>query len=267
MLVQNYGVDYDLIPTMQMKIIKGRNFSRDIASDSNAVIISKQLADIMAFDDPIGRKINEKYSIIGVVSDFNSWSLYEGLNPLLMRLDYDHNRVFVKVAPNQANEVMKKLEALHKKYDDVFPFSSDLMDDGFKRQYSFETTMGKLSSAFTIVAVLVSCLGLIGLVSYTAEKRAKEIGVRKVLGASISGVVILLFKDFGKLILLASLLSVPISYMAVNDYLEKFAYHFQPSVWLFALPCLAVFVLAFISVFYQSFKAASTNPTEVLRSE
>jgi putative ABC transport system permease protein len=266
-LVQNYGVDYDLIPTMQMKIIKGRNFSRDIASDSNAVIISKQLADIMAFDDPIGKKVNEKYSIIGVVSDFNSWSLYEGLNPLLMRLDYDHNRVFVKVAPNQANEMMKKLEVLHKKYDDVFPFSSDLMDDGFKRQYSFETTMGKLSSAFTIIAVLVSCLGLIGLVSYTAEKRAKEIGVRKVLGASISGVVLLLFKDFGKLIVLASLLSVPISFYAVNDYLEKFAYHFQPSPLLFVLPCLAVFVLAFISVFYQSFKAASTNPTEVLRSE
>jgi putative ABC transport system permease protein len=113
----------------------------------------------------------------------------------------------------------------------------------------------------------VSCLGLIGLGFYTAKKRAKEIGVRKVLGASISWVVILLFKDFGKLIVLAPLVSVPISYFTFNDYLEKFAYHFQPSPLLFALPCLALFVLAFVSIFYQSLKAASTNPTEVLRSE
>lgn len=266
-LVQKYGVDYDLIPTMEMRILKGRNFSRDIASDSNAVIISKQLAEIMGFDDPIGKKVDSLNTIIGVVSDFNSWSLYENINPLLMYLNYSHDRVFVKVASGNGNDVMRKLEALHKKYDDVFPFSSNLMEEGYRTQYSFETTMGKLSGAFTIVGILVSCFGLIGLVSYTAEKRAKEIGVRKVLGASISGVIMLLFKDFGKLILVASLLSVPVSYFVVNDYLGKFAYHFEPNLLLFAIPCITIFALAFASVFYQSFKAASTNPTQVLRSE
>ncbi len=266
-LVQKYGVDYDLIPTMEMKMLKGRNFSRDIASDSNAVIISKQLADIMDFDDPIGKKVDSLNTIIGVVSDFNSWSLYENINPLLMYLNYSNDRVFVKVASGSANDVIKKLEVLHKKYDDVFPFSSNLMEEGFRNSYSFETTMGKLSGAFTVIGILVSCFGLIGLVSYTAEKRAKEIGVRKVLGASVSSVITLLFKDFGKLILVASMLAVPVSYFVVNDYLGKFAYHFEPNLLLFAIPCIAVFILAFICVFYQSFRAASTNPTKVLRSE
>jgi putative ABC transport system permease protein len=266
-LVQQYGVDYELIPTMQMQIVKGRNFSKEMASDSSAVIISEQLAKIMNFDDPIGKKVNKDLTIIGVVKDFNSWSLYQQVNPLMIYLNYNNNRIFVKVAAGTGSEVMKKLEALHKKYDDVFPFDSNLMEEGFRNQYSFESTIGKLSGAFTVLGIIVSCLGLVGLVSYTAERRAKEIGVRKVLGATVASVIALLFKDFGKLILLASFLSVPISYFVVNDYLGKFAYHFEPSILLFILPCIGIFVLAFISVFYQSFKAGMTNPTKVLRND
>lgn len=270
-LVQYYGVGYDFIPTLGMRIMGGRNFSREFVSDSSSVIISQKLADIMGFEDPIGRRIlNGKDvvgTIIGVVNDFNSWSLHSSLNPVMMYLSTDVSRVFIKFQPGKAKKVIEELEGLHKKYDGVFPFKFLFMDESFGRQYAVEEVNGKLAGAFTILSIVISCLGLVGLVSHAAEKRAKEIGIRKVLGAEVAQIMTMLFRDFGKLILVAMIGSIPLSYYSVTRYLNRFAYRFEIDVFLFIVPLVLILILAFLSVFFQSRKAALANPADTLRSE
>lgn len=267
-LVQSMGVNYDFIPTMGMRILKGRNFSRDIGADSvSSVIISEELARIMGFDDPLGKKIAGNAIVIGVVSDFNSWSLYHGLNPVLIYLSKVNSQMFVKVAPGETENVINELKDLHGKYDQPFTFRYTFMTDNYNKQYDGETTIGKLAGAFTIIGIIVSCLGLIGLVSFTAERKAKEISIRKVLGASVTQVLTMMFGYFIRLILISTVISLPLSYWIITEYLTKFAYHFTLGAAIFIFPFILIIVLAFLSVFYHSRKAATTNPAYTLRGE
>lgn len=267
-LVQSMGVSYNFIPTMGLKMIKGRNFSREMAADTvSSVIISEELARIMGFDDPIGRRVWTNARVIGVVSDFNSWNLYSKLNPVILYVNKSNNQVFIKMAPGETENVIKEVKELHAKYDQPASFRYTIMVDNYNKEYDGETTIGKLAGAFTIIGIIVSCLGLIGLVSFTAERRAKEIGIRKVLGASVMQVLNMMFGYFVKLILVSTLISIPLSYWVITEYLTKFAYHIDLGVEIFAIPFALIIVLAFLSVFYHSRKAATANPAYTLRSE
>jgi putative ABC transport system permease protein len=266
-LVQNYAVNYDLLPLLGIRIIQGRNFSRDFPADSTAVIVTEELARIMGFKDPVGRKVNNNATIIGVASDFNTLSLHSQLNPVMLRLGNDHKFVFIRVAPGMTASVLPALESVHREIDSVFPVSYSLLDDSFNKLYAADFTMANLSAVFTVVALVICILGLVSLVTYTIEKRNREIAIRKVLGATTWQVMAMFSLTFARLILVATLVSVPISWLIVENYLSGFAYHFNLDAWVFVIPCAGLFLLALLNTCLQCLKAATMNPAIVMRAD
>jgi ABC-type antimicrobial peptide transport system permease subunit len=274
----NVNVTYEFGKTVGWEIVAGRDFSREFGTDSaNAIIINEAAAKYMGLENPVGEKFIDladgkfKWSkeIIGVVKDIVVASPYE---PVMQTIYYQNDQndhiLHIRIDPSvSAATAIPKIKEVLNKIVPSAPFDYDFVDDQFAAKFSQEQRIGKLSAIFSVLAIFISCLGLFGLASFVAEQRTKEIGIRKVMGASIGSLWQMLSRDFVLLVIVACFLAIPAGYFLMNLWLEKFEYRTEPSWWVFILTCLAAVVITLLTVSYQSIKAAMMNPVNSLRSE
>ena len=265
------NANYDFVETMKMEIVKGRSFSNEFATDTANYIINEATARAMGMENPVGQMMEfwqRKGQIVGVVKDFHFASLYTDIDPLIIRMDPEETwMMFVRIDATQTETALAALEKLHGEFNPSYPFQYRFLDENFQRTYKSEFTTGKLSNAFAVMAIFISCLGLFGLASFTAERRTKEISIRKILGASVSRLTILLFSDFTWLVLVAFAIAAPLGWLAMNNWLDSFEYHIDISLWVFILAGVAAMLIAWLTIGYQSMRLAMANPVKSLRTE
>ncbi len=264
-------ISYDFIKTMQAELLTGRDFSKDFA-DSNAYIINETTLKTIGYENPIGRSItfwDVKGPIVGVVKDFHFKSLHEPISPLVLRLNSgrSYGHALIRSEPEKTASVIAGLEKLHKDMNPAFPFAHQFADLEYNELYNNEQVAKKLSLYFAILAISISCLGLLGLVIFTSEQRTKEVGIRKVLGADVTNIVALLSKDFLKLVIIAIVIASPLAWIIMNNWLENFPYHEKFSWSLILISGVSAIVVALLTVGYQAVKSAMANPVESLRTE
>ncbi|GJM35673.1 MAG: ABC transporter permease [Saprospiraceae bacterium] len=274
-ILNNWDVDEDYIPTMGIKMAEGRNFSTDFLSDSTAVVINQRMAQYFGDEDPIGKEISEfgdndelvVYKIIGIIEDFHFSSLRQSIDPLAFFLKPSSGFMTLRLNGNELSTTIQKLKGDWETMAPGQPFAYTLMDERFNRMYDGENQIGKIIGAFSILAIFIATIGLLGLVSFAAQQRTKEIGIRKVLGASMASIVGLLSRDFIRLILIALLIAIPLTWYAMNQWLENFAYRANIPWWIFVVAGLVAIVIALLTVSFQTIKAALANPVKSLRNE
>ncbi len=271
-LITTEGVGPEYISTLNMKLKEGRDFYVDLKTDSTNIIINETLAKIIEKKEIVGSTItasNKKYTIIGVVNDFVSNNVYKPADPVILFGDALHTNVLsIRIKANA--DISKAIVAIEKVIKDNnpgYPFEYEFVDAEFGRFFRAETLIGKLAGVFAALAILISCLGLFGLASFTAERRTKEIGIRKVLGATVTGITGLLSKDFLKPVLLSIVIAFPVSWWLMFNWLKDYQYKITIEWWVFALAGLLVLFIALITVSFQSVRAAIANPVKSLRTE
>lgn len=266
-----YRVDYDYLKTIDVELITGREFSPNYKSDtSKAVIINEALAKSIGGDEVLGSNLEEiDKVVVGIFKDFNFKSLNEPIEPLAFEMGnfLPLNYIFVKVAPNNLNGSMQKLSSIWKEIAPRSNFEASFLDENTQRQYSDEDRLSKLFVMASVLAILLSCLGLFAVAVLIIVQRTKEIGVRKILGASVGNIVALLSVDFLKLVLIATLIATPFAWYTMSQWLQDFAYHIDIQWWVFFLAGFLALVIAFLTISWQSVRAALTNPVESLKSE
>ena len=276
--IASYIVDESFVPTLKLQVISGRNFSKSF-NDSASVILNETAARRAGWKNPIGKYLiypggnNTKFQVVGIVKDFNAASLHDDMMP--WALFYTTSKTYtmptsfvsVRLKPGDYSKALNKIQAIWKTFIPDNPFEYSFLDRQYDALYKTDQTIGKVFTVFTFLSITVACLGLLGLAMYTAERRTKEIGIRKVLGASVQNVVGMLSKDFLKLVLIASVIAFPVAWYAMNNWLQDFAYKTEISWWVFALSTGIVTAIALITIGFQSVKAAMGNPIESLRSE
>ena len=271
--VTRYHVDYDYIKTLGMKIVKGRDFSTDFSTDSTAVVLNETAVKDFGLQntDPIGKTIvtsgQHQFTIIGVVKDFHYASIKQKIAPLVMLLDKNSGGIMVKVKTVEIESFLANTKNQWKSYNADGPFSYSFLDEKFGSVYASEERTGQIFTLFASISIVIAALGLFGLSAYTTKQRTKEIGVRKVLGASIQQVVFLLSKEFLIMVGIALLIATPITWFAMHNWLQEFAYRIDISWTTFILAGVIALVIAFITVSFESIKAALMNPVKSLRSE
>ena len=280
-LSQHWRVDDQYIPTLGMEIIRGRNFDAGRPADSLAVILNERAAQMLFPDkDPIGQDVYSAetfdqagdvvtlpYKVIGVVKDFNYESLRDQVSPLTLFLRPNSDYISIRVNGKNLPATIARLEKYWKDLAPGVPFSFEFLDTRFDAMYRTEIRVGQISNIFSFLSILIACLGLFGLATFTAERRTKEIGIRKVMGASTGSVVLLLSRDLLRLVLISLIFAIPVSWWAMNAWLKNFAYHIEVQWWvLLAVSALAVAV-AFLTVSIQGLRAALMDPVKSLRTE
>jgi putative ABC transport system permease protein len=269
----NNGVNHDFGKTVGWKFKQGRDFSRDFASDSLAFVINDAAAKFLGFEDPIGQTLtweDQPYIIIGVIEDMIIESPYEPVRPALWHIDrWDNiNLAIAKLNPEMSpHEALEKVKTVFTKFDPANPFNHRFVDEEYARKFSDEERVGKLASAFAVLAIFISCLGIFGLASFVAEQRTKEIGVRKVMGASVVNLWGMLSKDFLVLVVFSLLLAMPMAWYFMTNWLQKYQYRSDIAWWIFAAAGIGALVITLLTVSYQSIKAALANPVNSLRTE
>ena len=266
------GVGYGFVNAMQIRLQDGRDFSEAYPTDSAGFLINEAALKVIGYKQPIGKPITwgkQKGTIVGVLKDFHFQSLHTSIRPLIayLRTKRLEGNLIVRIRPDKTAETLAQIEGICQKLNPNFPFTYAFTDQEYTRQYQSEQVVSKLSNYFAFLAIFISCLGLFGLATFTAEQRTKEIGVRKVLGASVSSLIGLLSKDFLKLVLIAILLASPIAWWAMHQWLQGFAYKIAIEWWMFALAGVLAILIALLTVSFQSIKAALMNPVKSLRSE
>ncbi|HTQ64429.1 MAG TPA: ABC transporter permease [Puia sp.] len=263
-------VGYNFLKTMNIPLIAGRDFSKDMADSSNYVI-NESAARLMNLKNPVGQQIefwSGKGTIVGVTRDFHLHSLHQPITPLVLCLQPLNSYViFVKPEQGKTQEAIASLNKLQHAYDASYPFEYHFLDEMYEEKYKGEMMIGKLVNAFALMAIIISCLGLFGLATYMAEQRIKEIGIRKVLGASVTNITGLLTLDFLKLVFIAALIAFPVAWFGMSKWLENYAYHVNIAWWVFALAGALAIIIALFTIGYQAIRAALTNPVKNLRTE
>jgi putative ABC transport system permease protein len=268
------GVDYDYIKTYELKMIAGRPFDRSFGSDEHSVIFNRMGIEHLGFNNPeeaLGKKIDfwgKQYTIEGVTENFHQQSLREAYEPLILRLIPDVNgSVSLRIS---ASQVAQTIGSVKKEWDKLFPgntFEYFFLDDHFDDQYKADQQFGKVFGIFTSLAILVACLGLFGLASFTTLQKTKEIGIRKVLGASVANILNLLYREFAGLLIIAFFITVPLAWLSSNSWLQNYNFRIGMHWLYFFLPFLMIVLIALLTVSFQSIKAALANPVTSLRSE
>ncbi|HEY0678499.1 MAG TPA: ABC transporter permease [Chitinophagaceae bacterium] len=272
LLVTTEWVSPEYISTMQMQLKSGRDFNPVAEQDSNNIIINETFAKIIGKEDPVGEILtrdNQQLRIVGLVKDFLFNDMYKKPDPVILFCQpASTNRFLVSVKEGQdMQKALSKIEAVIDRHNPGYPFEYSFMDDEFNKLFTSEMMIGKLSRLFAILTVVISCLGLFGLAAYTAERRTKEIGIRKVLGASLSSVVTLLSKDFLRLVAVAAIIAFPLSWWIMQQWLADYAYRINISWWVFAVAGVLAVVIALCTVSFQAVKAGLSNPVKSLRTE
>lgn len=265
-------VDHDFVETLELTMASGRNFSRDFVTDSSATLLLNEAAVArLALEDPLTTNLitddDEVRQVVGVIEDFHFSTLQTEIRPIVFYLGDSFPFLAARIDPKETVSVMEYLEASWAEVAPAYPFEYTFMDDDFANAYEGSQRLSNTIQAFTFLAILVACLGLFGLVSYTTEQRTKEIGVRKVLGASVPGILVLLSKDFLKLVGVAFVIAGPLAYFTMQKWLEEFAYRIEISWAIFLMAGIAALMIAVITVCYQAIRAALANPVESLRYE
>jgi len=277
-VVQQFSVDADFLNTMQIKLLAGRNFRESVGSDAtDAVLVNEALVKKMGWQKPIGKRVRyfvgqeatAEARVVGVVADFHTYSLQHQIEPLVlqMALPDDKDNLYVRIHPAKTTEALAYIGQVYRQFDVASTPTIHFLDENFSQQYKAEQKQGYVLLTFTVLAVLIACLGLFGLAAFAAEARTKEIGVRKVLGASIGSVVALLSKDFLKLVLVAITIGLPLAWYLTGQWLQNFAYHIEIEWWVFAFAGILTSSIALLTVGFQSIRAALMNPVKSLRSE
>lgn len=267
------SVGFDFIKLMKLKIAEGRDFNRAIATDSaDAFMVNEEAVRQMGMKDPIGKWVSawkKKGHIIAVLKDYHTHSLHEPIKPVILDVkEYEYfGVIIVRTQPGKTKEALASLAKVYKEINPQYAFAWQFIDQEYKSLYNSELIVSKLSVVFAVLAILISCLGLLGLVRFSAEQRTKEIGIRKVLGASISRIIVLFSKDFLQLVLLAFLIAAPLAWYVMQVWLQDFAYRIDISWWIFLSSGSIAVMTALLTVGYQAFKAAVANPLKNLRSE
>jgi len=266
------AVGYDYIKTLKLKMVAGRDFSKDFATDTAGYIVNETAVQRMGYTDPIGKSLtmwDYKGKIIGVVKDFHSASLHDKIKPLILYPGEKANdgMALVRTQPGKTRQAIASLEKITRELNPGFQFTYKFSDDEYNKLYNNEQIVGELSDAFAFLAIFISCLGLLGLAMFTAEQRTKEIGIRKVLGASVASLFTLMSSEFLVLVVIALLIATPLARYGMSYWLQTFAYHPPLEWWTFALAGLLIIAIALATVSFQAIKAALINPIKSLRSE
>jgi putative ABC transport system permease protein len=266
-------VDYDFTKTLNVKV-SGRDFSKDFGADSTNFLINETAARRIGYKNrnagsPIGKPLTmwgKTGTIVGVIADYHQSSMHTAIEPFIAKLG-DGQIIIVRIQPGQTKQALVSLETLARQMNPKFPFRYRFADEAFQTLYRSETVVGTLANYFAFLAIFISCLGLFGLAAFMAEQRTKEIGVRKVLGASVTSVVTLLSQDFLKLVLVAIVISSPVAWYAMSQWLQGYVYRINMDWWVFAVAGLLAIGIALLTISFQSIKAALMNPVKSLRSE
>jgi len=269
-----FHVDYDYLSTLGMKIMAGRYFSRDFSGDSSAVVINESavrdlgwVSNENALNKIVVSSGLHEYKVIGVVQDFHYTSARQKIAPLMMMLGSNYGSVMVKIKTDDVKGFLSNAKKLWGSFNIDIPFSYYFLDDRFASLYAAEQKTGQIFTMFAVIAILIASLGLFGLVAFTAEQRAREIGIRKVLGASVQQMLLLLSKKFMSLVGIAFIISTPVTWWMMHRWLDNFAYRIQISWWMFPLAGFCALFVAMATVSYQTIRAATANPVESLRTE
>jgi putative ABC transport system permease protein len=275
--MQVWPIDEQYIPVLGMKMADGRNFSRDFLTDSNAVIVNESAVRLMQGVKPVGSKLyvlddiktkkTKEYHIVGVVKDFNFNSLRENVTPVALFLQRDNGQLALRVKTANIHHLAGLVENEWRKMAPSQPFAYSFMDEEFNNIYRGEERMGGISLSFSLLAIFIACLGLFGLTAYAAEQRTREIGIRKVLGASVAGIIRLLSRDFLRLVLVSAVIAFPLAWWAMHNWLQDFAYRITIGWEIFAVAAGISVGIALLTVSFQAVKAALANPVKSLRSE
>jgi ABC-type antimicrobial peptide transport system permease subunit len=266
------SVGYDFVKTMKLKVLAGRDYSKAFATDSVGYIVNEAALKRIGYKDPIGQPLtfwDKKGTIIGLIKDFHFNSMHEQIKPLVIRFgeQESYGNILVKTQPGKTKEALASLESLCKQINPAFPFAYTFSDEEYQKLYQNEQIVTRLSNAFAFLAIFISSLGLLGLAMFTAEQRIKEIGIRKVLGASVGSLFSLLSSEFLVLVIIALLIALPVSWYAMSHWLQGFAYRTPMQWWMFALSGAVIIFIAMATVSFQAIKAALINPIKSLRSE
>ena len=279
-MVQELMVDADYLKTMEIKLISGRNFSDAIPADQfGSILVNETMVKESGWKEPIGKqmlKVTNKSGlitpgkIIGVVKDFHTYSMQHKVEPMVMIMPpntREEDNLYVKIAKGKIPEGLAYLNKVYSLFDKTDPVEYHFLDQNFAKQYEAEMKQGQIALIFSLLAILIACLGLFGLATFTAQQRTKEIGIRKVLGATVADIVQMLSSDFIKLVLIATIIAIPIGWIAMNKWLQDFAYRINMEWWIFAVAGLTALFIALMTVSFQAIKAAMANPVESLRTE
>ena len=264
--------NFDFLDVMKIELAAGRDFDPRFGTDSVNYIINEKALEVMSFDNPLGERLSlwgsESGTVVGVVKNFHISPLYAEIEPTIIRLwPQDIRWLFLRTEPGRTREALASLEAISNRLNPEYPFEYQFLDESFRQMYRSEAVVGKLAGCFTMLALFIAGLGLFGLAAFTAQQRTKEIGVRKVLGATVSNLVVLLSKDFIALVLIAFVVTVPLSYFLMEHWLDGFAYRVEIGAGVFMLTGAVVVLMALLTVSYQAVKAALADPVKSLRYE
>ncbi len=280
--IQMWRVDPDYVTTMGMKVIDGRDFNEEIASDSSGVILNERAFEMFGFKKGEDNAIQtnafdesnnlieggfEQHKVLGVVEDFNFESMKENIGPVALFIGRSTSSLVIKLQSDEMASTLANIEAKWNEFDSSLPFSYTFLDEEFANMYKAELKLAQVFSIFAGLAIFIGCLGLFALASFMAEQRAKEIGIRKVLGASVNGIVLLLSKQFSRLVVFAFLLAVPLAWWGISTWLEGYNYRINISWELFAIAGISAFAIAWLTVAYHSIRAAISNPVNSLKNE
>ena len=275
--MQNWIVDENYVPSLNMQIIEGRNFSSQFPTDSTAIIINEAAMKFLATKELLNKRlynikdVNTKalneWHIIGVAKNFNFNSLRDVVTPLALKFGNSNGNISLRVNSSNIAGVIAQVKSKWQSMTPTQPFSYSFMDEDFNRLYTAEQRTGRIFISFAIFAILIASLGLFGLITYAAEQRVKEIGIRKVLGADVTNIVAMISKDFMRLVFIASVIAFPIAWWAMNKWLQDFAYRVNIGWWVFAVAGCVAILIALATVSFQSVKAAMANPVKSLRTE
>ncbi|MEP7267338.1 MAG: FtsX-like permease family protein [Saprospiraceae bacterium] len=274
----DWAVDADYIPALKMKMVLGRNFSIDMPTDSSAIIINETAVSSLGFRDPLNAKLYDfnsqtqqttEYHIVGVVKDFNAGSLRYTTEPLVMHYSKYGGQFIFRIKSVNIPQLIAQIESRYHSFDQMSsqPFLYSFLDDDFSNLYKVEQRTGSVFITFAALAIFIACLGLFGLAAYSAQQRTKEIGIRKVLGASVNGIIGLLSKDFIRLVVVAIIIATPLAWWAMSKWLQNFAYRITINWWIFFIASALALLIALLTISFQSIKAAIANPVKSLRTE
>ena len=271
--VEGFGGGYGFIETMGMRLTAGRAYSRNFGDEQSKIILNESAVKLMRLKNPVGQTIHyndQPRQIIGIVKDFHFESLHEPVKPCFITLDGPGNiwhKMMVRIRSGEQASTISAIQKLYESYNPGFPFEYGFLDEAYQKQYLTESRVGILSRYFAGLAILISCLGLFGLATFTAQKRQKEIGIRKVVGASVNSIVFMLSKDFLKLVLLSVVIAFPLAWWLMSQWLQGFAYRTNIGAVVFLITGASVVFITLLTISVQAIRAAMANPVKSLRSE
>jgi hypothetical protein len=267
---EGFETDFDFIETMGMHITEGRSFSKNFGADTLAMVLNEAAVKAMNLKNPVGKIIRlyrKDFQVIGIVKDFHFESIHSEIKPSFLMLVPQRGTIVASISSKNQQATLRSAQQLYEKFNPGFPFTFNFLNEAYQKQYESETRVSVLSKYFACLAIIISCLGLFGLAAFTAQKRRKEIGIRKVAGASVTNITTMLSMDFLKLVLFSLLVALPLSWWLMHNWLQGFAYRIHMEAWVFIVAGLSVIILTLATISFQAIRAAVANPVKSLRTE